>query len=645
MNQQTIDVLGFHEVLQEVAGFARTSRAKDTIKNLTPIMNKRAIERMLEEVQEAVQILNISSSVPIHALDEMDQYIQQAKKGLYLRAVQFSRILSFLDHCRKLKNFMKDKNAAAPTVSLYAESIDNLNDLEDELNRCMRHGQLDDHASSHLASVRRQLSIQLAKLKDKAEGMAKSKKYANYLQDTMVAERNGRFVLLIKKEYRNKINGTVVDASASGATLFIEPNELSDMREEIDLLRLSEEREMERILYVLTENFLSREQTIQIAADTMHHYDVLFAKAKYSQLLRGTSPSVNEDYLIDLKRARHPMLKEKAVPLSLCFGQENRALVITGPNTGGKTVTLKTVGLLTMMAQSGLHIPADEGSTLHIYQQIFVDIGDGQSIAENLSTFSSRLVNIIEILQETNDHSLVLLDELGSGTDPGEGMGLAIVILEQLFEKGATLFATTHYSEMKEFADRKEGFLNGSMEFDLETLQPTYRLLLGESGKSQAFAIALKLGMHPSMIEKAYEITYKKEHPFTSKFDENELKEPRYSKQIATNKYARRAQTPKYAKASEEKVTEFEQGDNVTITATNETGIVYQGPDQKGNYIVQVKEEKQTINHKRLKLYIAAKELYPEDYDFDIIFKSKDYRKAKHQLDRKHVEGLTMEEE
>lgn len=645
MNQQTIDVLGFQDVLWEVAGFARTSRAKKTIEGLRPITNKRTIERMLEEIQEAVQILNISSSVPIYALDEMDQYLQQAKKGLYLRTDQLSRVLSFLDHCRKLKNFMKDKNMAAPTVHLYAESIENLNDLEDELNRSLRHGQLDDHATSQLASLRRQLSIQLAKLKEKAEGMAKSKKYSNYLQDSVVGERNGRFVLQVKKEYRNKISGTVVDASSSGATLFIEPNELAGIREDVDLLRVAEEQEMERILYALTEKFLSREQAIQIATDTMHHYDVLFAKAKHSQLIGGTSPAMNEEYLIDLKRARHPMLKEKAVPLSLRFGRENRALVITGPNTGGKTVTLKTVGLLTMMAQSGLHIPTDDGSTLHIFQQIFVDIGDGQSIEENLSTFSSRLVNIIEILRKTNDHSLVLLDELGSGTDPGEGMGLAIAILEQLFDKGATLFATTHYSKMKEFADQKEGFMNGSMEFDLETLRPTYRLLLGESGKSQAFAIALKLGLHPKMIEKAYEITYKEAHPFTTNFDENELKEPHYSKQIASNKYARKARKANAVKPNEEMIAKFEQGDNVTISATNETGIVYQGPDNKGNYIVQVKGEKQSINHKRLKLYIAAKELYPEDYDFDIIFKSKDYRKAKHQLDRKHLEGLTAEEE
>ncbi|MET1014798.1 MAG: endonuclease MutS2, partial [Paenisporosarcina sp.] len=350
---------------------------------------------------------------------------------------------------------------------------------------------------------------------------------------------------------------------------------------------------------------------------------------------------LNEDYTIHLKGARHPMLKGHAVPLSLQFGENDRALVITGPNTGGKTVALKTIGLLTMMAQTGLYIPAEKGSTLHVFQKIFVDIGDGQSIEANLSTFSSRLVNIIEILKSTDYRSLVLLDELGSGTDPSEGMALAIVILEQLYEKGATLFATTHYSEMKDFADQKDGFLNGSMEFDLETLRPTYRLLLGQSGKSQAFDIALKLGLHPELIRKAHLISYKNAQPFSSSLNEESLKDLHYVKQITTYKYERNLR----GEDLEEKVPLFEQGDNVKITVTNETGIVYKGPNSTGNYIVQVKGEKKEFNHKRLQLHIKKSELYPEDYDFDIVFKSKEYRKVKNQFNRKHVEGLILENE
>lgn len=644
MNQQTIEVLGYQEILQEVASYAITDRAKKTIEEMRPSTNKKRIEHALSEVHEARQIMKISSSVPLHTLNDMEQYIELAKKGLCIRADQFTKILSFLDHCSKLKRFMKDKSYAAPNISLYAESIEDLSELESEISRCLRHGQVDDYASKELLSIRKQLSIHLTRVKEKAQSMVKSKSFTPYLQEGIVSERNGRFVFAVKREYRSKIKGTVIDSSASGATLFMEPKELEEMQEIIDILKVSEDLEVEKILYELTEKFLVHDYTLKIAMDTMHHYDVIFSKAKHSMRIGGEYPLLNEDYSIHLIGARHPMLKDHAVPLSLQFGDQDRALVITGPNTGGKTVTLKTIGLLTMMAQTGLYIPAEKGSTLHIFHRIFVDIGDGQSIEQNLSTFSSRLLNIIEILKQTDDQSLVLLDELGSGTDPSEGMALAIVILEQLFDKGGTLFATTHYSEMKDFADQKEGFVNGSMEFDIDTLRPTYRLLLGQSGKSQAFDIALKLGLHPKLIEKAYQITYKNQNLIPRQHSEDKLKEHHYVQQITTNKYARKTKLQNEQKG-EDKIAMFDQGDNVTITATDETGIVYKGPDATGNYIIQLKGEKKTFNHKRLKLHIKGSELYPDNYDFDIIFKSKEYRKVKNQLERKHVEGLQLEDE
>ncbi|QED46164.1 endonuclease MutS2 [Cytobacillus dafuensis] len=643
MNQQTIGVLGYQEILEEITHFAKTNRGKKTLQALRPLPDKRRMEQALREVAEAEEIIKISSSVPIHTLDEMELYLNQARKGIYIRADQFTYVLSFLQHCSKLKQFMKDKQYAAPNVSLYAESIGDVRLLEEEISRCIRHGQVDHHASSDLAYLRRQLSIQSDKLKEKAQQLVKSKRYSSFLQDTVVVERNGRIALSVKREYRTKVQGTVLDTSASGSTLYMEPTELSSIQEEIELLRMAEEQETERILYELTDKVLQHEHTIAIAIETMHHYDVLFAKASYSRKIGGTIPLLNEDYIIDLKEARHPMLGEKAVPLSIRFGEDHRALVITGPNTGGKTVTLKTVGLLTMMAQTGLPIPANHGSELAIFQHIFVDIGDGQSIEQNLSTFSSRLVNIIDILRITNDRSLVLLDELGSGTDPSEGMALAIVILEQLYQKGATLFATTHYSEMKDFAEKTSGFLNGMMEFDLETLKPTYRLLLGQSGNSQAFDIAIKLGMHPELIEKAHQITYKNIRSYREEIDASILKASDYLKQIAINKYARKSTKKQPLPTGTEPFALFEQGDNVLVTETNETGIIYKGPDSQGNYIVQIQNEKRTINHKRLKLYIKGKELYPDNYDFDIIFKSKEYRKINKQQKKKHVEDVWLD--
>ncbi|MBU9721693.1 MULTISPECIES: endonuclease MutS2 [Bacillaceae] len=643
MKNHTMKVLQYDMILQDVANHALTNRGKETIKQLSPTTNKQMIERLLNEVTEAVGVLNISGSVPIHSLDEIITYLEQANKGLFLRPDQLTSIISFLDHCTKLKRFMKDKSYVAPTISLYTESIGELSDLESEIQRCLRHGKVDDYASQELARVRKQINILVGRLKDKANQMTKSRKYNPYLQEHHIFEKNGHLVLAIKREFRNKVNGTVIESSASGATLFIEPNELSELQEEIQMLRYTEEYEVEQVLYTLTGMILEKESEIKVAVDVMHQYDVIFAKGKYSRQINGCAPELNEEYMIDLREARHPMLGMEAVPLTLCFGETDRALIITGPNTGGKTVTLKTIGLLTMMAQTGLHIPAEKGTNLQIFHHIFVDIGDGQSIEQNLSTFSSRLVNIIEILQETNEQSLVLLDELGSGTDPGEGMGLAIALMEQLFEKGATMFATTHYSEMKDFANEREGFMIGSMEFDLETLRPTYRLLLGEGGKSQAFDIALKLGLHPKIIEKAHQITYKQDKKFEIERPEV-LKQSRFERQIERNKYARNA-TKSVINKVEDKVTLFSQGDNVRLPATGEMGIVYKGPDEMGNYVVQVKGEKRKVNHKRLSLYVAASQLYPEDYDFDIVFKSKEYRKKKHMMDRKFVEGLVIEEE
>nr|WP_090890839.1 DNA mismatch repair protein [Evansella caseinilytica] len=636
-------MLDYQQILERTADYALTNSAKDTIKSSKPTTNKKQIERMLQEVAEAVAILNISSSVPIHSLDDVVTYVKQAQKGLFLRPEQLTRVLTFIEHCRKLKQFMSDKEAAAPVITSYAWSIENLRELEEELSRSLKHGQIDDYATPELAKIRRHLRQKQTEAKEKAEAMLRSKRIAPYLQDSRVIAKNGLHTLPVKKEFRSKVPGTVADISASGATVFIMPNSVAALQEEADLLKLSEENEVQQILYTLTGLILEKEREINIAIETMHHYDVLFAKAKFGMEIGGTIPSLNENYTVELNEARHPLLGQDAVPLSLKLTPPDQALIITGPNTGGKTVTLKIVGLLTMMAQTGLLIPAAEGSSVHLFANIYVDMGDGQSIAENLSTFSSRLKNIIHILEETNDNTLVLLDELGSGTDPNEGMALAQVILEQLADKGATLLATTHYSELKNMAQQKAGFLNGSMEFDLHTLKPTYRLLLGETGNSQAFPIALKLGMHPQLIRRALELTYggKEAELLLLSMPEDAGQSNSCQKQIAVNKYARQVKKQKPAAP----VSLFSQGDNVKVSPGGEMGIVYKGPDETGNYLVQIKGTKQRINHKRLTLSISASELYPEGYDFDIVFQSKEYRKKKHLLDRKHVDGLTIKEE
>ncbi|RLQ95448.1 endonuclease MutS2 [Falsibacillus albus] len=644
MNSQTFDVLDFTRIKEEAAQYVITESGRKAVLEIMPSVNLKQINRWLDEVTEAKAILLKSSSVPIHGLEGIERLMKQLNKGVPLRPEALSKLYGFLDSCRKLKRFMKDKEFVAPRVSSYVYSYEEIPLLAEEIQRCIRNGMIDDYASKELLKVRKQISISEERLKEKLGQMVKSKKYAPYLQESIISERNGRHVLSVKKEYKGKIKGSVLDSSASGSTLFIEPADITGIQEEIFYLKADETVECERILSYLTGLVEANQQQIFLAVETMIHYDVLFAKAKYSRAIEAIAPGLNEEHFISLIGARHPLLGNQAVPLTIEMGEGNDALVVTGPNTGGKTVALKTVGLLTLMVQAGFHIPAEEGSEICIFQKVLVDIGDGQSIEQNLSTFSSRIVNIISILKEANERSLLLIDEIGSGTDPSEGMGLATAILEELYNKGAMMLATTHYNEIKEFADSHEGFMNGSMEFDLESLQPTYRLIVGKGGESQAFAIAQRLGVHPKIIQKAHKITYKEEKGYDgewlSSMDRREM-----DRQLAQNRYIRKYGKRNTEKKRQKDTSVYKQGDNVEIMASGEYGIVYKGPDEKGNYIVQVKGDKQIINQKRISLYIEAAELYPEDYDFSIIFDSKENRKIGKQMNKGHVEGMSKDME
>jgi DNA mismatch repair protein MutS2 len=640
LNKKTFQTLEFNKVKEELTRYALTEEGKKELMNIMPSINKRQIEMRLGEVTEAVSILEKSASIPIHALDGVENIVANLNKGVPLKPDQFTSLYYFLDACKKIKKFMEDKKWVAPRVSSYVYSIEEIPEIGEEINRCIRNGRVDDHASKELLRIRKQMGIQEDRLKDKIQAIVKSAKYKSYLQESIVSQRNGRYVLPIKKEYKGKMKGAVLDSSASGSTLYIEPEELSIQQDQLLYYKLEEDREVENVLWALTGLVQKYEAQLKLAIETMVHYDVLFAKAKYSRSNDGVSAIVNENHQIHLINAVHPLLGKQAVPLSIQMGEDFHALVITGPNTGGKTVAIKTVGLLTLMTQCGLHIPAEKGSGISIYQDILLDIGDGQSLQQNLSTFSSHIKNIIDILKDTNDHTLVLLDELGSGTDPLEGMGLATAILDQLYEKGATILATTHYSEIKHFAEEHEGFVNGSMEFNIDTLQPTYKLVVGKGGESQAFAIALKLGMHPEIIEKAHEITYREKQCYDlGEIDYHAKKE--MEKQVIVNKYKKRNHSKSSLKG-ENGVQLFSIGDNVKISASGEFGIVYEGPDDRGDYTVQIKDEKRIINHKRLDLYVSAKELYPDDYDFDIIFNSKENRKKDKLMGKRFVEGLTI---
>lgn len=647
MNPTTLKTLEFDKIKELLKSYTVSSMGSELIDRLEPSLNINTVTAWLNETTEACAVLQRSGSVPIHSLNGMENVMGKLAKSITLLPEDLELVHGLLLEVSKLKRFMKDKSEAAPIVSSYALSAYELDELSEEIDRCIRNGTVDDKASSELCKTRKRMVILEDRIKNRLEAILRSPAYAKYLQDGIISSRNGRYVVPVKKEYRKNVEGEVLDSSASGSTVFIEPAEVRKLHEELNHCRIEEEREVYRILSELTLLVASSKNEISINLQVMAYYDFLFAKARFSRFLEANPVNVNTDKKLDLRGARHPLIGKSAVPLDFSIGDSYRTLVITGPNTGGKTVALKTVGLLTLMVQSGLHVPAGPESEFSIFTDILVDIGDGQSIEQSLSTFSSHIRNIISIIECADKDTLVIVDELGAGTDPGEGMGLAIAILEETYKCGAVTIATTHYSEIKHYADSREGFRNGCMEFDLETLKPLYRLKIGEPGESNAFLIALRLGMRKDIIERAHEITYKEKKEYREyKFGGEAA---RVINTEAVEKHVEQA--VKSLKLSEDKkktdrlagVSGLKVGDCVYISSMGRTGIVCEAEDGKGNLGVMVMHKKFIVNKTRLSLYIASKELYPEDYDLDIVMESKDTRKKKKLMGKRHVEDMVIE--
>jgi Mismatch repair ATPase (MutS family) len=647
LNNNALKTLEYEKVKEGIESFALSERGREMVRKLEPSIDIVEIERWMKETTESKNIVNISSSIPIHSLKGIDSVISKLGKGSILNVEDFAAVYGLLIECKKLKKFMADKDYAAPMVSSYALSIFGLDDLEEEIDRCIRNGVVDDGASPELARIRKKIVILQDKIKEKIEGVLRNPAYRPYLQDNVIGMRSGRYVIPVRSEYRKQIDGEVLDTSASGSTVFIEPREVRKTQDELNVFKIQEENEVYRILSTLTVMVDGYERELKINVEIMANYDFLFAKAKYSKAVNCSPAVLNNQRYTCIKNGRHPLIESRAVPLNFSIGGDYRALVITGPNTGGKTVALKTVGLLTIMAQSGLHIPADDGSEIAVYSDILADIGDGQSIEQSLSTFSAHIKNIIGIVECADSHTLVIMDELGAGTDPGEGMGLAVAVLEKVYEKGATILATTHYSEIKNFASSHEGFKNGCMEFDINTLKPLYRLAIGRPGESNAFLIALRLGMDDNLIKRAHYVTYNEDKDYSvykgsSPVEKiNDGSDQKHHEDTAKGL----EQTVKIRQKQEKQAIPpaFKIGDCVYISSMGRTGIICELENNRGEFGVMVMKKKFRVNKKRLSLYIDSKEMYPEDYDFDIVFESKENRKKDKIMGKHHVEGLTIE--
>ena len=513
MKETSLKVLEYNKIIKLLTAKAGSSLGKEKIINLLPSSNYKIIEESLNETAEALLITTVSDNIPLGGIRDLKIILKKANIGAVLEANEFLNIAGTLSAAKKIKKFFKELDLEATLLKTWAAKIEVLTQLEQQIeNSIDEHGNLLDSASVELGKLRREIRTSQLKIKEKLDAILRSSEYQKYFQDSLVTLRGDRYVIPIKQEYRQFFPGIVHDQSSSGATLFIEPMSIIDLNNTVKELMANEKHEIERILKALAVQVLKYEQQIRLDMEILGHFDFVFAKAKFALEFQASRPEINNAGLVELKQARHPLIPpEKVVPIDILLGKDFSILLITGPNTGGKTVTLKTLGLFVLMAQAGLFIPAQTGSKLPVYNNVFADIGDEQSIEQSLSTFSSHMTKLIRILDVIKTGDLFLVDEIGSGTDPQEGAALAMAILDVVQEAGIATVATTHYSELKSYAYNRCGVENASVEFDINSLRPTYKLLIGIPGSSNAFSISTKLGLSTKIIDKANEFL-SKEH-------------------------------------------------------------------------------------------------------------------------------------
>ena len=505
MNKRASDILEYNKIIEMLSGEACSQMAKDRISRFSPRTNPSEIRDLLEETSEAAEVIVRKGVLPLGGLYDTKPLLLRAEKGGSLTMKELLMVLRNMKITEDCRNFLGKDLPELTSISGRAEVLEVFPGLKDRIDRSiLSEDEMADSASPELARIRRDILRENEQIRAKLNSVVFSKTNQTYLQDAIITIRDGRYVVPVKAEHRAKVPGIVHDQSGSGSTLFIEPQAVVEANNRLRELELREQAEIERILMELSGNVAEHFKELNNNQTILTDLDVIFAKGKLSSRMKAEEPKIDEDGYLELKQARHPLIdRKKVVPINVRLGKDFSTLVVTGPNTGGKTVTLKTMGLLSMMALTGLHIPASSESRVPVYKDIFCDIGDEQSIEQSLSTFSSHMRNTVDFLGKAGVGSLVLLDELGAGTDPTEGAALAIAILESLMEKGASVAATTHYNELKKFAIEREGVQNASMEFNVETLSPTYRLIIGTPGKSNAFEISRKLGLDQKIIDRA----------------------------------------------------------------------------------------------------------------------------------------------
>ena len=519
MKNNYLNKLEFDQVLQKLTEYCHTYIGKEKVLELKPSSDKDYVKKALLETSESVSLMERNSTPPISEIEDIRVYIKMLESSSTLTAKALLDICNILNMADDLKAYFSDflDDESYENLRIYFENLYTNSTIVDKIKKSIIDSEtIADNASSTLSTIRRHIRQAEQEVKNKLNSILHSS-YSKYIQENVVTIRNDRFVIPVKQEYRSQIKGFVHDISSSGSTVFIEPMSVFEANNTINNLRVDEAAEIERILQNLSSLLFPYTDELFSDIESIGILDFIFAKAKYSNSIKGITPTINETKYVNLIKARHPLIDATSVvPITINIGQDYSLLIITGPNTGGKTVSLKTVGLLEAMACSGLNIPAEEKSSIYVFDEIFADIGDDQSIADSLSTFSSHMKNISNIVNTATSESLILVDELGSGTDPLEGANLAISILEYFKNKNILTLATTHYQELKKYALVTEGIQNASVEFDIENLKPTYKLLIGIPGKSNAFAISEKLGLKKEIIDYATSLLKKNDIDFES---------------------------------------------------------------------------------------------------------------------------------
>lgn len=619
MDKISLDKLNYYDLKEIVKTYCVSGLGKTLIDKLEPSSNLKVVNRRLDETSEGRKLLDVSYHLPLEGIHNIFPLIDKMDKGGVLEPSDLTMVSDFLRGCRKVKMFLKDKEGYAPTLCSYGENISDLSYIEEEINISIRGSVVDSNASKDLKKIRKQIDTCEGKIKEKLDKFLRNSANKECIQEFFISQRNGRYTIPIKAAYKNKVAGSIVEVSSKGTTVFMEPDIVSKFTSELSVLQAEESMEVYKILAILTEMIYERIKDLKMNVEVISEYDMIWAKAKYSLDIQGIKPKINDYGYTKILKGRYPLIKN-GVPLDFEIGKDYRTLIITGPNAGGKTVVLKTLGMLTLAVQSGFHIGAKEGTEISIFQDVFVDIGDNQSVENALSTFSSHVQNLARIIKESGKSTLLLFDEIGSGTEPNEGAALAIAILEELYHKGCITVATTHYGEIKDYSHNHPDFENAAMEFKKETLEPLYKLTIGKTGDSNALYISKKMGISDCIIERTRTYIENKDYNYET------IKESKKKKVKEVE--------------SEEKYYDFSVGDKVLLLDKNDSAIIYKGRDEFNNVVVLYNKDFIEVNYKRVKLELKAEELYPEGYDLNQLFVSYKDRKLERDIERGSKKAL-----